>query len=186
MSVRPAVRQPVTRLSLTGKQAITRPTDSPTAVLAGSNWQPSRFDEAHINNGTVVVDAVGQHAGTLRVGGGTNPTLVVSSGWLKVENDIIIGGFGVSGELNLTGGTLRAKTINRPSGAFNFSGGKAKRGYDQLLAHEQRRNPRARRSYWSYRVQRCADKYWSDACRRRSHPRGRYIANRAFVAGELR
>ena len=32
-------------------------------VTAGSNWQPSRFDEAQINSGTVVVDAVGQHAG---------------------------------------------------------------------------------------------------------------------------
>ncbi|HEX4412932.1 MAG TPA: hypothetical protein VH107_04835, partial [Lacipirellulaceae bacterium] len=97
--------------------------DSPTTTFAGSNWQPSRFDEARINSGTVVVDAVGQHAGTLYVGGITNPTLVVSSGWLKVENDIIIGGFGVSGELNLTGGKLRAKTISRPSGSFNFSGG---------------------------------------------------------------
>ena len=123
-SVRPAVRQPVTLLITNWKTSDYTTTDSPTAVLAGSNWQPSRFDEARINNGTVVVDAVGQHAGTLRVGGGTNPTLIVSSGWLKVENDIVIGGFGVIGELNLTGGTLRAKTINRPSGAFNFSGGK--------------------------------------------------------------
>ena len=35
-------------------------------ITAGSNWQPSRFDEAQINAGTVVVDAVGQHAGTLK------------------------------------------------------------------------------------------------------------------------
>ena len=68
-------------------------------------------------------------SGSMRVryesGGGTNPTLIVSSGWLKVENDVVIGGFGVTGELNLTGGTLRTKTINKASGgAFNFSGGK--------------------------------------------------------------
>src|SRR5262249_11809220 len=31
-------------------------------------WQPSRFDEARINSGTAVVDAIGQTAGTLKIG----------------------------------------------------------------------------------------------------------------------
>lgn len=95
-------------------------------ITSGSNWQPSRFDEVQISSGTVTVDAAGQHAGILHVGGSpaNNPTLTVSSGWLKVENDLVIGGFGVIGNLNLTGGTLRTKTLNRPSGTFNFTGGK--------------------------------------------------------------
>ena len=89
-------------------------------------WQPSRFDEAQINSGTVTVDASGQHASILRIGGApaNNPTLAVASGWLKVENDLVIGGFGVTGALSLTGGTLRAKTLTMPSGSFNFTGGK--------------------------------------------------------------
>jgi hypothetical protein len=95
-------------------------------ITSGSNWQPSRFDEALISSGTVTVDAAGQHAGILLVGGApaNNPTLVVSSGWLKVENDLVIGGFGVIGNLSLSGGTLRTKTLQKPSGTFNFTGGK--------------------------------------------------------------
>ena len=31
------------------------------------NWQPAKFDAAHLRTGTTVVDAVGQHAGTLVV-----------------------------------------------------------------------------------------------------------------------
>jgi hypothetical protein len=101
-------------------------TDATAATLAGSNWQPTRFDEARITGGTVTVDAVGQHAKFLRVLGSpaNNPTLVVASGWLKIENDLTIGGFGVPGQVNLTGGTLRAGSITKLSGGFSFTGGK--------------------------------------------------------------
>src|SRR5262249_48420581 len=37
--------------------------DATPATLSGSNWQPSRFDDARITSGTVTVDAAGQHAG---------------------------------------------------------------------------------------------------------------------------
>ena len=50
-------------------------------------WQPSRFDEAQINSGTVTVDAVGQHAGTLKIGAAPgSATLNITGGWLKVED----------------------------------------------------------------------------------------------------
>ena len=66
----------------------------PPIIHAGTNWQPSRFDEAQINGGTVAVDAVGQHAGILRIAAnsGNNASLNITSGWLKVEDDIIIAG----------------------------------------------------------------------------------------------
>jgi hypothetical protein len=104
----------------------TVPAPAPAIIHAGSNWQPSRFDEVQISSGVVTVDAAGQHAGILRIGGApaNNAALVVSSGWLKVENDTVIGGSGVIGDLNLTGGTLSTKTLNKLSGSFNFTGGK--------------------------------------------------------------
>jgi len=47
------------------------------------SWQPSKFDTAVINSGSVTVDAVGQHAGTLRVGQSGAATLRLTSGWIK-------------------------------------------------------------------------------------------------------
>jgi hypothetical protein len=47
-----------------------------------SFWQPSRYDTALISNQTVIVDAVGQHAGILRLT--NNATLNLNSGWLNV------------------------------------------------------------------------------------------------------
>ncbi len=46
-----------------------------------SPWQPSRYDTAIISNTTVLVDAVGQHAGILRLTGGG--VLNITNGWLK-------------------------------------------------------------------------------------------------------
>ncbi|MBN1183798.1 MAG: T9SS type A sorting domain-containing protein [Bacteroidales bacterium] len=50
------------------------------------NWdlafQPSRFDTAIISNDTVVVDAIDQHAGILRLS--NNSTLDIGCGWLDV------------------------------------------------------------------------------------------------------
>jgi hypothetical protein len=103
-------------------------TDDPTSVIyPGSNWQPSRFDEAHINSGTVAVDATGQHAGILKIAAnsGNNATLNITSGWLKVEHDVIIAASGTTAALNLSGGTLRTTTLSKGSGgSFSFTGGK--------------------------------------------------------------
>ena len=63
-------------------------------------WQPSRYDTARITGGTVVVDAVGQHAGTLEIGGSGPAALQVAGGWVRVHS------------------MLRVK----PDGAINFSG----------------------------------------------------------------
>jgi hypothetical protein len=98
-------------------------------------WQPSKFDEAQINSGTVTVDAVGQHAGTLKLGAnpGDNATLNVTEGWLKVENSGIAAGTGeviigadpmATAALNLSGGELSVETLSKgANGSMNFTGG---------------------------------------------------------------
>jgi hypothetical protein len=79
------------------------------------NWdiafQPSRFDTAIISNAAVVVDAIGQHAGILRLT--DNAVLNVTNGWLKVANSLEIGaGCAVvvqpAGALRLTGSATLA------------------------------------------------------------------------------
>ena len=65
-SVRPVDRGPLCAHLRTGKPATIRQTTLRPPYLAGSNWQPSRFDQVQINGGTVTVDAVGQHAGVLK------------------------------------------------------------------------------------------------------------------------
>jgi hypothetical protein len=60
-----------------------------TNVTTSSQWKPSRFDTAVISNATVVVDAVGQHAGTLRLT--NNATLNITNGWLKIADQLEIG-----------------------------------------------------------------------------------------------
>jgi hypothetical protein len=83
-------------------------------ITAGSNWQPSRFDEAQINSGTVVVDAVGQHAGVLKLGAtaGSNGQLDVNSGWLDVEDSILVGAHATGqGTLTVNGGAVTAQDV---------------------------------------------------------------------------
>jgi hypothetical protein len=90
-------------------------------------WQPSRFDEAQINSGVAVVDAVGQHAGTLKIGAhaGDNGTLNITAGRLEVAAQVIIGAEPVAAAaLNLSGGELSVPTLTKdPRGSFNFTGG---------------------------------------------------------------
>lgn len=77
-------------------------------------WQPSRFDTVNVNAGRAVIDAVGQHAGTLRIGVGTsaNGTVTIQSAnggasWLRVADSVSVGGLaGSVGRLELLGGTL--------------------------------------------------------------------------------
>lgn len=102
-------------------------------------WQPSRFDTARITGGTVVVDAVGQHAGTLQVNGGK---LQVTSGWIEVAGalqnsatvdhtgglvvaDSIVLGASTAGTYNLSGGRIDTALLTKGSagGSFNFTGG---------------------------------------------------------------
>jgi hypothetical protein len=98
-------------------------------------WQPSKFDTAIVNSGTVVVDAVGQHAGNLVLGesAADSPTFNITGGWLKVEDapeglsDGVtkIGNDNASAAvLNLSGGKLTTKTLLKgDAGTFNFTGG---------------------------------------------------------------
>jgi hypothetical protein len=94
---------------------------------AGVNWQPTRYDEAQINSGTVVSNKVGQHAGVLKIAAGASDTaqLNVSGGWLQVENQLMIGGTSTSaGTLNLSGGDLTAPILSKGANStFNFTGG---------------------------------------------------------------
>lgn len=96
-------------------------------VTTGTNWQPSRFDEARINSGSVAVDAVGQHAGNLKIahGAADSAVLNVTAGWLDVANTVTIGGTATSqGTLNLSGGILRTNRLEKGAASeFHFTGG---------------------------------------------------------------
>ncbi len=85
-------------------------------ITAGTAWQPSWFDSANIADGTVVVDAVGQHAGDLTLGlvAADAPTLSVTSGWLKVADTLTIGGHASSAaQLNVSGGELTVASLQK-------------------------------------------------------------------------
>lgn len=114
-------------------------------------WQPSRYDVAQLKSGTVVVDAVGQHAGVLQVApaSGDAATLQVTGGWIEAAGALEVGKVGsglvdhsggavaapvvtlggassVSAVYHLTGtGVLRVGTLAKGStgGAFDFDGG---------------------------------------------------------------
>jgi hypothetical protein len=108
--------------------------ENPDAVTVHA-WQPSKYDTAVIDNGTVAVDAVGQHAGNvlLATNPGDNATLNITSGWLKVEDAphglsdgaVVIGdNAAATAALNLSGGKLTTKTLLKGAGgSFNFTGG---------------------------------------------------------------
>jgi hypothetical protein len=90
-------------------------------------WQPSKYDEAEINSGIVVVDAVGQHAGTLRIGAkaGDHGTLNVTAGWLEAATEVDVGADPLAkGTLNLSGGELSTPLLTKGQfGDFSFTGG---------------------------------------------------------------
>ncbi len=82
-------------------------------------WQPSRLDTAVVNNGTVVVDAVGQHAGTLMLG--NSATLSITAGWLKAADEVVIGD---TATLSLSGGELTTPLLSKSTGgSMDFAGG---------------------------------------------------------------
>ena len=76
-----------------------------TDVMTSSLWLPSRYDTALISNTTVVVDAVGQNAGTLCLA--SNAVLNITNGWLKASSLAIGDGCTLAvqpaGTLRLTG-----------------------------------------------------------------------------------
>ena len=109
-------------------------TGSSVRYAAWSNWdtrwQPSRFDTAQIASGTAVVDAVGQDAGTVQVGGttaGPVPTLSIASGGLRVANQIVVGSSTASARLHVGGGLLTVggtvTTGSAPNGVVTMTGG---------------------------------------------------------------
>jgi hypothetical protein len=57
-------------------------------VTTSSPWQPSRYDTAIISNSTAIVDAVGQHAGVLRLT--SSATLNITGGWLKLADSLSV------------------------------------------------------------------------------------------------
>jgi hypothetical protein len=83
-------------------------------ITTGSNWQPSKYDLAVIKNGTVVVDAVGQHAGILQIApeAGNNATLNITGGWLKAAEGVEVGSASGTGQLAIaSAGTLFAPIV---------------------------------------------------------------------------
>ena len=122
-------------------------------ITAGSNWQPSRFDEVQINGGTVVVDAAGQHAGVLKVGAnaGQPATLNITGGWLRVADRI---GHRrtprAKGQFNLTGGVLESPSSAGPVRHIQFHRRHAARRRRELRLGEQRRHDRARQQHQQY------------------------------------
>ncbi len=88
-------------------------------------WQPSPLDTAAIHTGTVTVDAVGQHAGTLILGpdAGDQAFFEIAGGWLKVADELVVGGDGV-GVATLSGGKLFVDRLSKgATAAFVMNGG---------------------------------------------------------------
>ncbi|MEX2091150.1 MAG: hypothetical protein WD971_00660, partial [Pirellulales bacterium] len=90
-------------------------------------WEPSRVDEVHVDVGTATVDAIGQKAGTLRIGtaAAANGTLNITGGWLEVTDEVVVGADpAAAAVLNLSGGVLAAQALSKGAGGtFNFTGG---------------------------------------------------------------
>jgi Fibronectin type III domain len=95
----------------------------------GNVWQPSRFDAAQINTGTVTVDAPGQQARALSIAqnSGNTAALSITSGWLEARQTVAVGPGG-SGSVTHSGGVFRAGTSLTLGGAtgtgnYTLSGG---------------------------------------------------------------
>ncbi len=95
-------------------------------------WQPSKYDTAKINAGTVIVDAVGQHAGSLLVGvdAGSSGHLSATAGWIETSVVRVGSASGSAGMISLdstasTRGEVRVAGLLRVgnTGALNFAGG---------------------------------------------------------------
>ncbi|HYO23643.1 MAG TPA: hypothetical protein VEQ85_01715, partial [Lacipirellulaceae bacterium] len=91
-----------------------------------NRWEPSRVDDVFIPTGTAAVDAIGQRAGTLRVGSQAAATgaLAVASGWLEVTSNLQVG-VGGTGVVQHTGGEVRVLSggVSLVNGSYDLSGG---------------------------------------------------------------
>ncbi len=92
-----------------------------------SAWQPSRFDEVRVNAGTATIDAIGQQAGTFRLGtsAGAAPAVNITAGWLESTTDVVIGVDSTAAPtLRLSGGELRTPHLSKSAGGtFLMTGG---------------------------------------------------------------
>ena len=95
-----------------------------------TKWQPSRFDTVQIASGTALVDAVGQDAGTLQLGGtsaGSAPTLSITTGGLRVANNLVVGSSTAAARVAVSGGALTVggtiTTGSATNGLFAITGG---------------------------------------------------------------
>lgn len=94
------------------------------------NWEPSRVDDVRVNDGAAFVDAVGQKAGSLQLGGTANGNgrLYLTSGWLEVTHSLTVGGSGVDtgvGTVEHHGGELRVLQagVDIDNGSYQLRGG---------------------------------------------------------------
>jgi pectate lyase len=89
-------------------------------------WEPSRVDDVSIPTGTAIVNAVGQKAGTLRVGSspGNTGALSVIGGWIEITDNLQMG-VGGEGYVSQTGGEVRVLngTVAILAGSYNLAGG---------------------------------------------------------------
>jgi hypothetical protein len=88
-----------------------------------NRWEPSRVDEVRVGNAAAFVDAVGQKAGTLRVGQGGR--LYVTSGWLEVTDDLFVASSDGTSRVEQHGGEVRVGgTVYLGQGKYELKGGK--------------------------------------------------------------
>ncbi|WP_425399394.1 LamG-like jellyroll fold domain-containing protein [Aeoliella sp.] len=89
-----------------------------------NRWEPSRVDDVGVNDGAAFIDAVGQKAGTLRVGDRSDAKLYVTSGWLEVTDDLVVGGT-ATGRVRQYGGELRVLdgAVTIENGKYELHGG---------------------------------------------------------------
>ena len=94
------------------------------------NWdiafQPSRFDTAVISNATVIVDAIGQDAGILRL---TNNAILrlTTNGWLRIADKLLIATNSTvavteAGELRVTNSIVNQGTLRLTGAAILAAG----------------------------------------------------------------
>jgi len=113
-----------------------------TGARATALWQPTRFDLAQIRAGEAIVDAVGQHAGTLQIAASSGrSTLTVTDGWLEIQDNLDVGALSVfaasgatrlkagAGQVRQSGGSVlaRAVVLGGPAGAlgeYHLAGGR--------------------------------------------------------------
>jgi len=86
-------------------------------ITTFSFWQPSRYDTALISNKTVLVDAVGQHAGILKLT--NNSTLNITNGWLNVATRFE-NGAGCTSVVSSAGSLITSNLVN--TGTLRLTG----------------------------------------------------------------